>query len=270
MKSGLIASSKKLKLRVKSFQEFRTTDFGFVSPGNQVVCALCCQNVVCQTFSTERHFETKHEKSIKVDAEKIESLKKAISRYDKQSSIFKKVIRSTNQTIEVTGSYKVAEGIAKHGKPFTDGVFVKVALLSCAEVLFDDLLNKCTIISRIKDMPVSSWTVERHIMNMFTDVTKRQTVALQAANVFVALDKSVDINDNPRSAVVASYSSNGVVHEKLCCLKPMRGTTRGKDILDTFNKNFEERGIDIKIFLVSIDVAPAIMRQQGRLELTCI
>ena len=58
------------------------------------------------------------------NAEKIEFLKKAVFRYDKQStSLFKKVIRNTNQTIE--GSYKVAEVIAKHGKPFTDGMFVK-------------------------------------------------------------------------------------------------------------------------------------------------
>ena len=198
-----MTSSKKLKLHVGSFQEFWTTDFGFVSRDNQTVCALCCPNVVCQTLSTKRRFETKHEKSIKDNAEKIESLKKAVYRYDRQSSIFNKVIRSMNQTIE--SSYKVAEGIAKHGKPFTDGLFVKVAFLSCAEVLFDDLPNKSTIILRIKDMPVSPRTVKRHITNMSTDVTKQQTVALKAANVFnVALDKSLHIDNNPRLAVVHS------------------------------------------------------------------
>ena len=191
--------------------------------------------------STKRHFNTKHEKSIKDDAEKIESLKKAVSRYDKQSSISKKAIGSTNQAIE--GSYKVAERIAKHRKPFTDGAFVKEAFFSCTEVLFDDLPNKCTIISRIKDMPVSPRTVERHITNMSTDVTEQQTVALKAANVFSsAVDKSIDINNNPRLAVVAVYCSNGEVHEEPCCLKPMHGTTKGKDILDTFTKNFEEKG----------------------------
>ena len=149
MKSGLMASSKKFKSDVRSFREFWTTDFAFVSRDNQAVWALCCQNVVCRSLSTKRHFETKRERSIKDNAEKIEFLKKAVSRYEKQSSIFKKVIRSTNQTME--GSYKVAEGTAKHEKPFTDGVFVKVTFLSGTEVLFDHLPNKCTIISRIKD-----------------------------------------------------------------------------------------------------------------------
>ena len=57
-------------------------------------------------------------------------------------------------------SYKVAEVTAKYGKPFTDGVFVKEAFLNCAEMLFDDLPNKCIIISRIKDIPAFSRTVE--------------------------------------------------------------------------------------------------------------
>ena len=42
------------------------------------------------------------------------------------------MIHSTNRTIE--SSYKVAEAIAKNGKPFADGVFVKEAFLNCAEV----------------------------------------------------------------------------------------------------------------------------------------
>ena len=59
---------------------------------------------------------------------------------------------------------------------------------------------------------------------MSTDVTEQQTIVLKAANVFsVALDKSLDTNDNPRLAVIARHCSNGEVHvhEELCCLKPI-------------------------------------------------
>ena len=56
-------------------------------------------------------------------------------------------------------------------------MFVKEAFVNCAEVLFDDLPNKCIIISRIKDMPISLRTVERRIVDMATDVTEQQTVA---------------------------------------------------------------------------------------------
>ena len=73
----------------------------------------------------------------------------------------------------IKGSYKITEGIAKHGKPFIDELFVKEAFISCAEVLFDDLPNKCTLISRIKVMPVSPRTVERRIEDMATYVTEQ-------------------------------------------------------------------------------------------------
>ena len=95
-----MAACKRLKLDVRSFQESSTTDFGFISRDDRAVCVLCCQNSVCRTSSIKWHFETKHEKSFKDDAKKIESLKKAVFRYDKQNSIFKKVISGKNCTTE--------------------------------------------------------------------------------------------------------------------------------------------------------------------------
>ena len=52
------------------------------------------------------------------------------------------------------------------------------------------------------------------------------------------------------------------MHEELCCLKLIHGTTTGKDILDTFTKHFEERGIDMKkIFSATADGTPAMIGQ---------
>ena len=65
-------------------------------------------------------------------------------------------------------------------------------------------------------MLVSARTIERHITDIAKDVNKQQTIALKTANVFsVALDESIDINDNPRLAVVARYCCDGGVHEEL-------------------------------------------------------
>ena len=119
-----------------------------------------------------------------------------------------------NRTTE--SSYKATECIAQHGKPFTNGVPINEAFLSCADVLFDDLPNKSTIISRIQDMPVSVRTIERHITDMAEDVNKQQTIALKTVNVFsVAVDESIDINDNPRLVIVARYCCDGEVYEEL-------------------------------------------------------
>ena len=149
------------------------------------------------------------------------------------------MISGTNRRTE--SSYKAAECIVQHGKRFTDGVFIKEVFLSGGDALFDVLPNKSTIISRIQDMPVSAQTIVRRITHIAKDVNKQQTIALKTANDFsVALDESIDINDNPCLAVVARYCCDGEVHEELCCLKPMYVTTIGKDILDTFTKHFEK------------------------------
>ena len=95
------------------------------------------------------------------------------------------------------------------------------------------------------------------------DVNKQQIIALKTAIVFsVALDESIEINDNPRLTVVAWYCCDGEVHEELCCLKALYGTTTRKDIRDTLTKHFEERGINRKkIFSVTTDGAPVMIGQ---------
>lgn len=253
-----MATAKKVKIDVRSFQSSWTDDFGFIQKNDRAVCALCCENVVCRTSSVKRHFETKHEKTFKDTAEKAEAIKKALSRYEKQTSVLKNLSASKNNATEA--SYKVALCIAKHGKPFTDGDYIKEAFLDCSEMLFDGISNKNIIISKIKDMPVSARTVERRISEMAVNVSEQQTVALKNAPVFsVALDESVDVNDIPRLAILARYSDTEL-HEELCCLKPMHSTTTGDDIMKTFTDHFEDRGVDIrKIFAVTTDGAPAMV-----------
>ena len=49
----------------------------------------------------------------------------------------------------------------------------------------------------MRDMAVSARKIERRITDIAEDVNKQQTIALKTANVFsVALDESIDINDN--------------------------------------------------------------------------
>ena len=82
--------------------------------------------------------------SFKCAADKAKAIKKAASSIEKQTTFFKKVIAGKYRPTE--GSYKIAQCIAKSGKTFTDGEYIKRAFLSCSDVLFDDLPNKDTII----------------------------------------------------------------------------------------------------------------------------
>ncbi|KAF7644751.1 hypothetical protein LDENG_00216470 [Lucifuga dentata] len=98
--------------------------------------------------------------------------------------------------------------VAKHGKTFTDGEYIKEAFLSTAEVLFEGLPNKDTMTSRIKEVPLSARTVERRLTEMAENVSQQQTSALKNAPVFsMAVDESMDINDVPHLAIVASWTT---------------------------------------------------------------
>ncbi|XP_064111511.1 uncharacterized protein LOC135219004 [Macrobrachium nipponense] len=193
-------------------------------------------------------------------------IKKVISRYEKQSNVLKNLSASKND--ETEASHKLALCIAKHGNPFTDGDFIKAAFLEYSEVLFDGISNKHVIISWIKDMAVSAKTVERRISEVADNVSQQQMVALTSAPVFsVALDESMDINGIPRLAVFARYSDTEV-HEELCCLKPVYGTTKGEDILKAFTDHSKNRGVDIgKIFAITTDGAPAM--KKAKIILSC-
>ena len=50
----------------------------------------------------------------------------------------------------VYASFSLSHSIAKHGKPFSDGEFLKSAFMDCAPFLFDDFKNKDAIIKRIE------------------------------------------------------------------------------------------------------------------------
>ena len=155
-------------------------------------------------------------------------------------------------------------------EPFTDVDFIKEVFINCSEVLFEDFPNKNVILSRIKNLPVSARMVERRVEDMAVDVKIQQAVALQSVNTFsVALDKSVDINDIPRLAIIARYCSDDNVQEELCCLSPMYGSTKGADMHEKFINHFEKRQINIKkIFAVTTDGAAAMIgRDRGFIAL---
>ena len=75
-------------------------------------CTLCCKNFACRTSSIKRHFETKHEKLLKMIRRRIKLLKR-------QFLVTKNRVACRSQYKSKYGkcsSYKVTECIAKRGK----------------------------------------------------------------------------------------------------------------------------------------------------------
>ena len=90
--------------------------------------------------------------------------------------------------------------IAKNGKPFADGGYIKEAFPNSSELflifiyIFNGLPNKGTIISRTKDMPAR--TVERRITDMAENGRHQQTLALKGALLFSVAEAGKGIRLN--------------------------------------------------------------------------
>ncbi|GFX45024.1 general transcription factor II-I repeat domain-containing protein 2A [Trichonephila clavipes] len=161
----------------REFQTWFAEKYGMINKGNKAVCLLCSGTVVCRTSSVKRHFETNHKSFCeKSEPEQKELIASAIKDRNKQStSMFKYISKNCHTRV---ASYSAANAIARHGKPFQDGVFLKEAWLACAPSLSDDFDNKAKIIQRIKDVPLPRNTMKDRILKLAKNVTDQQKMTL--------------------------------------------------------------------------------------------
>ena len=95
---------------------------------------------------------------------------------------FKKWLKSANST--TYASFVASQKIVRHGKPFTDGEHVKKSSLKISEHLFADFKNKCEIVQKIREMPLSAKTVKDRTIKMAENITKQQIKDINSAATY--------------------------------------------------------------------------------------
>lgn len=85
----------------------------------------------------------------------VEELKKTKQQSSSMLSNWTQPSNNVNQA-----SFAVALEIAKRGKTFTDGEYVKDCFIRASDELFRDFKNKDEIMKKIKDLPLSAKTVQ--------------------------------------------------------------------------------------------------------------
>ncbi|GFW52690.1 uncharacterized protein TNCV_2392701 [Trichonephila clavipes] len=134
----------------------------------------------------------------------------------------------------IAASYSAANAIARHGKPFQEGAFLKEAWLACAPSLFDDFDNKDKIIQRVKDVPLSRNTMKDRILKLAENVTDQQQQKKNDINsapfISLCLDESNDITKSARLAVFARYCIGNIIKEELIAITLLLTTTKSTNI----------------------------------------
>ena len=117
-----MSSAKKSRL----FQDRWQEEYGFIQIGEKVACAICGDTIVARTSSVQRHFNTTHLQSLTTMdlVDRKEYLKNKVSAFQKQQTSILTFVKDSNVPA-AKASYTMSLCIAKHGKPFTDGEYLK-------------------------------------------------------------------------------------------------------------------------------------------------
>ncbi|CAK6438343.1 unnamed protein product [Pipistrellus nathusii] len=261
-----MATEKKQRKTEDENREFKvewTEAFAFTQNLNGLPTCLICQETLAHNkkSNVERHFTTKHV-SFSVNYPVGEARKKAVEELrksqEKPPSVFSYRMQSSNNVN--IASFVVSQEIAKRGKPYTDGEYIKSCFIKASEELFRDFKNKADILRKIKELPLSAKTVKDRTVKMSSNITDQQVEDLKLASALsIAVDKSCHINDTAQVSLFVRFISPTGPKEELLGLLPLKGQTRGEDIANAVIECIEKHHIPIdKIVSVSTDGAESM------------
>ncbi|XP_063856091.1 protein FAM200A-like isoform X1 [Scylla paramamosain] len=244
---------------IRKFKEYWTEKFGMIKKDKRALCIFCSDTVVCRTSSVKRHFESVHKNlNSKTEEEQRELIFRELSKMKKQAETCMNVISGRPSSNLVAGSFEISKVIAQHGKPLSDGEYIKEAWLECAPFLFDDFSEKEKIIQRIKDLSVSRKTVKDRILKLERNTAEQLTKDLSSCKFFsICVDESTDITSSARLAIIARFCRGDEVCEEMVALASLPEHTTGAEICKTVVNELSTRQIDIaKVVSATTDGAP--------------
>ena len=218
---------------------------------------------------TWRHFTSKHASfSTKYPAG--DARKKAVEELQKSqessTSVFNNWMQSSSNNWMQSSSninmasFVVSQEIAKRGKPYTDGEYIKSCFINASEELFRDFKNKADILKKIKELPLSAKTIKDRTIKMCSNITIQQIEDLKLVSALsIAVDESCDINDTAQVSLFVRFMSHSGPKEELLGLLPLKGQTRGEVIANAVIQCMEKHHIPLdKIVSISTDGAKSM------------
>uniref|UniRef100_A0A8C8SFM5 Uncharacterized protein n=1 Tax=Pelusios castaneus TaxID=367368 RepID=A0A8C8SFM5_9SAUR len=211
---------------------------------------------VFKEYNLRRHYETRHKDKYdclvgQVRKDKILKLKNGLTT---QQNAFVKQKHLNISSLRA--SFQIAKLIARTGRPFVEGEFVKECLLSVAKEMCPEKADLFSTVS------LSGPTITRRIEEMGDNVHQHlQNSSKKLCYFSLALDESNDVRDSAQILIfIRGTNDYFEVSEELAALKSIKGTTTGEDIYEKVRQTVNDLELDwAKLVSVTTDGAPSMV-----------
>ncbi|XP_072221995.1 general transcription factor II-I repeat domain-containing protein 2 [Leuresthes tenuis] len=217
-------------------------------------------------YNVRRHYETKHQTYTSyTGADREEKVKQMAASLLAQQQCFLRANKI--QETATLASYKVAEVIARHGKPFSDGDFIKQCLTTVAETMCPEKMQEFNNVSMSRN------TVVRRIEDLSANLEHQVSHKACTFDFYsIACDKSTDATDTAQLLIfLRGVDDNFRVMEELLDLRSLKGTTTGKDMFEAVSDAIDKMDLKWdKLCGVTTDGAPAMTgERKGVASMVC-
>lgn len=252
-----MSRKRKIDSECRIFKEQWTYDYFFTRYKEKAVC-LICQNIVAvfKEYNLRCHYQTQHKDKYdclvgEVRKDKILKLKHTLTT---QQNTFVKQKQLNISSLRA--SFQVAKLIARNGRPFVEGEFVKECLLSVAKEMCPEKADLFSTVS------LSGVTMTRRIEEMGDNLQHHlQNSAKKLCYFSLALDESNDVRDSAQLLIFMRGTNEYFeVTEELAALQSIKGTTTGVDIYEKVCQTVNGLELDwAKLASVTTDGAPSMV-----------
>ena len=122
-------------------------------------------------------------------------------------------------------SFVIANAIARHTKPFSDGAFLKQCMTDVANIVCPESKQK------LESVSLSRWTIAHHIEDIDADLESQPNKVTSFAWYSLALDGSTDIVDTALLLIFMRGVNDLLeITEELLSMESMKDTTTGEDL----------------------------------------
>ena len=154
-------------------------------------------------------------------------------------------------------SYAVSLQIAKAKKPHTIGEsLIKPCILECANLVLGVKASE-----QLKQISLSKDTVKSRIVEMSSNIKDKVIMKAKRSLYFaIQLDESTDVQNLSQLLVFIQFIGEGKIEEEFLFCRPLNGTTKGVDVMNSVEDFFKENGLTWdKLAGVCTDGAPAML-----------